>query len=204
MNGSVWNHTYLPGSPKEAVPTPIIGLTRKRHALVRSYRITLARPSRVLRSLEDGCQPLLALAEGWGVGSHTQSSPEPRRPGRRARLECPLPRYATIVDPMCRFLAEELEELQRLVANPMVEQEGNRVAQDLPKQPGAQVPEVLGPYPLYGETLGELGENGIYPVAESAQEGAPLRGRISLPGGEGARNSTRIVPRSSSLVLGEW
>ena len=113
----------------------------------------------------------------------------------------PLPRYATIVDPMCGFLAEEIEELQRL---PMVEQEGNRVAQDLPKQPGAQVPEVLGPYLLYGETLGELGENGIYPVAESAQQGAPLRGRISLLGGEGARNSTPIVPRSFSLVLGEW
>ena len=69
----------------------------------------------------------------------------------------------------------------------MVEHKSNRVAQDLPKQPGGQVPEVLGPYPLYGETLGELGENGIYPVAESAQQGAPLRGRISLLGGEGGQ-----------------
>jgi hypothetical protein len=59
---------------------------RKRHALDRSHRITLARPPRVLRVVENGCQPLLPLAEGWGVGSCTQSSAEPKRPTRRARL----------------------------------------------------------------------------------------------------------------------
>jgi hypothetical protein len=64
----------------------------KRHALDRSHRIALARPSRMLRSLEDDCQPLLPLAEGRGVGSHTKSPPEPKRPRGRARLGGPLPR----------------------------------------------------------------------------------------------------------------
>ena len=44
-----------------------------------------------LRSVEDGCQPLLPLAEGWGVGSHTKGAPEPNRPTRRARLGGALP-----------------------------------------------------------------------------------------------------------------
>ena len=58
----------------------------KRHALDRSHRITLARPPPEVWSLEDGCQPLLGLAEGWGVGSATKSSAEPKRPTRRAGL----------------------------------------------------------------------------------------------------------------------
>jgi hypothetical protein len=58
----------------------------KRHALDRSHRITLARPPPEVWSLEDGCQPLLPLAEGWGVGSSTKSSAEPKRPTRRVRL----------------------------------------------------------------------------------------------------------------------
>src|SRR5215211_6755042 len=58
----------------------------KRHALDRSHRSPLARPSREIRSLEDGCKLLLPLAKGWGVGSGTQGSAEPKRPRWRARL----------------------------------------------------------------------------------------------------------------------
>jgi hypothetical protein len=38
-----------------------------------------------------------------------------------------------IVNPWCRFLVEELRELQEAIIRSMVEQEGNGVAQDLPK-----------------------------------------------------------------------
>jgi transposase len=58
----------------------------KRHPLDRSNRITLARPPREVWSLEDGCQSLLPLAEGWGLGSHTKSSPESQRRRRRVGL----------------------------------------------------------------------------------------------------------------------
>src|SRR5688572_28268597 len=73
-------------APKEAKKGPSqrrSSAYHKRHPLDRSHRITLARPPREVWSLEDGCQPLLALAEGRGVGSHTKSSAEPKRPIRR-------------------------------------------------------------------------------------------------------------------------
>ena len=57
---------------------------------------------------------------------------------------------------MCKFLEKELRELQRSVALLMVEQESDGVTQDPPKQPAIQVPEVLGPHPLYGVASGEL------------------------------------------------
>src|SRR5215213_10532465 len=63
----------------------------KRHPLDRSHRITLARPPREVWSVEDGCQPLLPLAEGRGVGSHTKSSPESQRRRRRVGLGGALP-----------------------------------------------------------------------------------------------------------------
>ena len=59
-------------------------------------------------------------------------------------------------NPMCKFLEKEPRELQRSVALLMVEQESDGVTQDLPKQPAIQVPEVLGPHPLYGVASGEL------------------------------------------------
>src|SRR5829696_5530845 len=63
----------------------------KRHPLDRSNRITLARPPREVWSVEDGCQPLLPLAEGRGLGSHTKSSPESQRRRRRVGLGGALP-----------------------------------------------------------------------------------------------------------------
>jgi len=62
----------------------------------------------------------------------------------------------------------------------MVEHKSNRVTQDLPKQPACQVPEVLGPHPLYGVAPRQLAENCVDPVVKAAQEGAPFGGRIEL------------------------
>jgi hypothetical protein len=47
------------------------------------------------------------------------------------------------------FLAEQLRELQGLVAHPIVKQEGNRVAEELPQQLTRQMLEVFRPHPLY-------------------------------------------------------
>jgi hypothetical protein len=69
---------------------------------------------------------------------------------------------------------EELSQLQRSVANAVVEQKGDRVTKDLPKQSASQVPEIPGPHPLYGVPSGELAEDGVDPVAQVSQEGAPL------------------------------
>src|SRR5215212_6916420 len=62
-------------APKEALKRPPQRRSspyHKRHALDRSHRSPLARPSRALRSVEDGREPLLPLAEGRGVGSCTE------------------------------------------------------------------------------------------------------------------------------------
>ncbi len=75
---------------------------------------------------------------------------------------------------MCGFLVEELRELQRAVTRSVVEQEGNGVAEDLPKQPTGQVLKVFGPHSLEGVSSGELRKDGVDPVAQAAQEGAPL------------------------------
>jgi hypothetical protein len=70
--------------------------------------------------------------------------------------------------------------LQRLVARPVVEQEGDGVTENLAQQPAGQVPKVLGPHPLYAVAPCELAEDGVDPVAKAAQEGAPFGGRIEL------------------------
>ena len=62
----------------------------------------------------------------------------------------------------------------------VVEQKSNGVAQDLPKQPAGQMPEVLGPHPLYAIALGELRKDGVDPIAKAAQERAPFGGGIAL------------------------
>ena len=60
----------------------------------------------------------------------------------------------------------------------VVEHKSNGVAQDLSEQPASQVPEVLGPHPLYGVASRKLAEDGVDPVAKAAQEGAPFGSRI--------------------------
>ena len=65
----------------------------------------------------------------------------------------------------------------------VVEQEGYGVREYFAQQPTSEVPEVACPHPLYGVTLGELAENGVYPVAKAAEECAPLGMRVSLLGG---------------------
>jgi hypothetical protein len=75
--------------------------------------------------------------------------------------------------------------LQRLVTDPVVEQEGNRVAQDLPQQPSGQMPEVPGPYPLYVIAPRQLRENGVDAVTKAAEEGAPLGIGVVLLGAVG-------------------
>src|SRR5215218_8547901 len=62
----------------------------------------------------------------------------------------------------------------------MVEHKGHGVREDFPEQPACQMPEVTRPHPLYGVTLGELAENGVYAVAKTAQQGTPSGSRISL------------------------
>jgi hypothetical protein len=67
----------------------------------------------------------------------------------------------------------------------MVEQEGYGVRENLAHQPAGEVPHVACPHPLYGVTLGELREDGVYPVAKTAEQGTPSGSRISLLGGIG-------------------
>src|SRR5215217_821950 len=83
-------------APKEAPKRPSQRRSspyHKRHTLDRSHRITLARPPREVWSVEECCQPLLPLAEGRGVGSHTKSSAEPERDRRRVGLGGALPGF---------------------------------------------------------------------------------------------------------------
>ncbi len=75
---------------------------------------------------------------------------------------------------------EEFSQSQRSVAQQMVEQEGDGVAQDLPEQPACQVPQIACPHPLYAIAPHELREDGIYAVAKPAQQSAFLRRRFSL------------------------
>jgi hypothetical protein len=65
----------------------------------------------------------------------------------------------------------------------MVEQESDSMAQHLPKQPARQMPQVARPHPLYGVALCKLREDGVYPVAKTAQECASFGVGISFLGG---------------------
>src|SRR5215212_2576676 len=86
-----------------------------------------------------------------------------------------------LANPMCGFSDEQLREPKRLVAHLMVEQESYGVAEDFSQQPPGKVPEeVPGPHPLHAVTCAELAENGVYPVAKAAKEGAFGGGRISF------------------------
>ena len=75
--------------------------------------------------------------------------------------------------------------MQRTVTRSVVEQEGNGVAEDLAQQPAGQVPKIFGPHSLEGVSCGELRKDGVNPVAQAAQEGAPLGGGIALFGAVG-------------------
>jgi hypothetical protein len=66
----------------------------------------------------------------------------------------------------------------------MVEQEGYGVRENLAHQPAGEVPHVACPHPLYGVTLGELREDGVYPVAKTAEQGTPSGSPISGKHGE--------------------
>jgi hypothetical protein len=57
---------------------------------------------------------------------------------------------------MCGLPEEWPGELQRLVARPVVEQEGYGVTENLAQWPTSQVPEVLCPYALDGVACHEL------------------------------------------------
>jgi hypothetical protein len=62
----------------------------------------------------------------------------------------------------------------------VVEQEGDGVREDLAQQPACQVPEVLGPHPLYAVASCELRKDGVDPVAKPAEEGTPSGRGIAL------------------------
>ena len=75
--------------------------------------------------------------------------------------------------------------MERTVTRSVVEQEGNGVAEYLAQQPAGKVPKIFGPHSLEGVSCGELRKDGVNPVAQAAQEGAPLGGRIALFGALG-------------------
>lgn len=54
----------------------------------------------------------------------------------------------------------------------VVEQEGYGVRKNFAQHSTGKVPQVARPHPLYAVALGELTENGVYPIANSAEEGA--------------------------------
>lgn len=93
--------------------------------------------------------------------------------------------------PDVQFLVEELRQLQRWVAAPMVEQKGKGVGEDFAQQPACQMPEVARPHPLYGVTSYQLRKDSLYPVAKTAQ--------ISAPYGVGISFRKRSAPPSEGL-----
>ena len=97
---------------------------------------------------------------------------------------------------------EQLRELWRTVAQLMVEQESDGMAQHLPEQSTRQMPEVTRPHPLYGVTLGELREDGVDAVAKAFEESAPLGSGISSLGGVGCEQFDAHIPRQLFLGLG--
>ena len=68
----------------------------------------------------------------------------------------------------------------------MVEQESHGVREDFAKQSACQMPEVLGPHPLYGVALCELAKDCVYPVTKPTEQGALLGSRVSLLGRVGS------------------
>jgi len=88
---------------------------------------------------------------------------------------------------MCGFSDEQLRELKGLVAHPMVEQEGNSVREDFAQQPAGKMPQIARPHSLYAVALCELREDGVYPVAKTAEQSAPFGSRISLLRGVGGQ-----------------
>jgi hypothetical protein len=82
-----------------------------------------------------------------------------------------------------QVLVEELGQLQRWVAAPMVEQKSHGVREDFAQQPAGEVPQVSRPPPLYGVTSHELRKDGVDAVAKTAEQSTPLRSGISLFGG---------------------
>jgi hypothetical protein len=83
----------------------------------------------------------------------------------------------------------------------VVEQEGDGVREDLAQQPACQVPEVLGPHPLYAVASCELRKDGVDPVAKPAEEGALFRGRVSLLG---AIRGQKLHTNARQFLPGLW
>jgi hypothetical protein len=89
--------------------------------------------------------------------------------------------------------------LQGSVTSSVVEQEGDGVREDLPKQPAGQVPEVLSPYPLYGVASRKLAKDSVDTVAKAAQIGALLWDGVPFLGGV---RSKEFGAHSRQLFLG--
>src|SRR5262249_42413302 len=83
----------------------------------------------------------------------------------------------------CAGLAgDEPIEVEGGAAESQVEPDGYRVAEDLPDDPVAEVPQVPRPRPLGAEPLGELAARRLDHPPESAQPPRPSRIRVGLPG----------------------
>jgi hypothetical protein len=82
----------------------------------------------------------------------------------------------------------------------MVEQEGHGVREHFAQHSACQVPQVTRPHPLYGVALCELREDGVYPVAKTAKQGASFGVGIALFGLVGGRQLDTLP----SQLLPNW
>ena len=83
----------------------------------------------------------------------------------------------------------------------VVEQEGYGVREDFAQQSACQMPCVARSHPLYGVTLRELAENGVYPVTKLTEEGALFGIGVSLLGGI---RGQKLHAHTRQLLPGLW
>ena len=68
------------------------------------------------------------------------------------------------------------------------------MAEDLAQQPAGQVPKIFGSHSLEGVSSAELRKDDVNPVAQAAQQRAPLRGPIALFGAVGCQQRDAHAP----------
>ena len=83
----------------------------------------------------------------------------------------------------------------------VVELERYGVREDFAQQSAGKVPQITRPHPLYAITLGELTEDGVYPVAKPTEEGTLFRGRVSLLGRIWGQ---KLYAHAGQLFSGLW
>ena len=85
----------------------------------------------------------------------------------------------------------------------MAEQESHIVREDFSQQPAREMPQILGPHPLYGVASRKLAENGVDAVAKSAQQsalsGMGVRAFVLV-----GREEIDAYCSQLLLIFGEW